>query len=75
MKLIDRYGLEPEITRPNVWFKFGDWSVLNCGELMKTYPYPKGSFNDWEALRDGDDIIRAKSWEELEKILKQGNNQ
>ena len=70
-KLMDRFDIN-EVPRKGVWFRYGDWSILNCGELMKTANLSETTkrylFLGWEALKK-DKIIRADSWEELEKLL------
>lgn len=66
-ELIDRFDIN-EVPRKGVWFRYGDWSILNCGELMKDAPYKDLVFLGWEALKEGE-IIRAENWEELEKLL------
>lgn len=52
------------------------YSVLDCGALMATSPFPSHVFQGWEAMEiikdklDVDNAIRADSYEEiLEKIL------
>ncbi len=50
------------------------YSVVDFGTTMKTHPYPAGIFKGWEAMRLSDtkseyELIRADSWEELEKKL------
>jgi len=73
MKLIDRYTLK-EVERSGVWFRYGKWSILNCGELMKPQikmfhlRLPKQFFLGWEAML-GDEIIRADTWKELRSHL------
>jgi len=47
--LEDRYYLG-EVKAPRIWYRYKKWSILNCGELNKTHPFPKGLFNGWEAM-------------------------
>ena len=67
-KLIDRFTLG-EVKTPKIWFRYGQWSVLDCGELNKTHPFPDGLFMGWEALDDEGNTIRKNNWNELEAVL------
>ena len=67
MKIVDRFYLQ-EVPRKGVWFRYGKYSILNCGELNKTHPYPDGLFMGWEAMFN-DEIIRADTWKELRSHL------
>ena len=68
MKLIDRYKLG-EVPRKGVWFKYGKWSILNCGELMRSASNVKelasaGVYMEWEAMK-GDLILRRNNLQDL----------
>jgi len=65
--LIDRYKLG-EVSTSNIWFRYGSWSVMDCGELNKTHPFPDGLFSGWEAMRKNK-IIRANTLKSLLKKL------
>lgn len=72
-KLIDRYDLG-EVSSRGIWFRYGQYSILDCGKLMETHPMKKemisaGVFVGWEALRSGE-ITRATSWDDLLEHLK-----
>lgn len=50
------------------------YSVVDFSTTMKTHPFPEGIYKGWEAMRiddshGEDDLIRADSWEELQKML------
>jgi hypothetical protein len=62
----------------NIWFDLfidGEkYSLLDCGALMKTspFPLPQGIFMGWETLRDkngGQEIKRAETLDELLEII------
>lgn len=77
--LRDRFDLG-EVPRKGVWFNYGEWSVLDCGELMKTSPEYEslkavGLFMGWEAMKrengkiNADICHRAENWEKLKELL------
>ena len=67
-KLIDRFELG-EVQTQKIWFRYGKWSVLNCGELNKTHPFPDGLFMGWEAMDNDYNILRKDTWKELQILL------
>ena len=75
--LIDRYDLG-EVSKPNIWFRYRGWSVLNAYELHKSFetPYLKADmFNYWEAMKYDENneqiIIREDT---LKKLLHKIDN-
>ena len=61
-----------DVPREGIWFTLKidglEYSLMNCGELLKTHPFPEGLFGGWETLRntkDEQEIIRADSLGQL----------
>lgn len=76
MKLTKRTGDIPDGYYYYTDNKSHKYSVVDFGTTMKTHPMPEGIFMGWEAMKIDDDgglagdVIRAISWEELEKLIK-----
>lgn len=45
-----------------------EWSVLNFADSMKNHPFPDSIYMGWEAY-NGEDIIRGKSYKEVESQI------
>ena len=54
------------------YFRYGKWSVVNFAWVKDEKHiqfYTQGVYVNWEALKNGE-IIRAGTWEDLEKLIK-----
>ena len=58
-----------DIPREDIWFDLvfegRKYSLMNCGELMKTAHYPSGAYIGWEILSDTGEIIRGDSFSDV----------